>query len=98
VSLVWGRPEPDAEDSEDAIRRGKQAELLLQNDLLREAIADMEEKAVWVMTDGETVETREQARNIIRGLRGVVQHLRVIVEDGSVAASAIEASRRTSAT
>lgn len=77
---------------EQQVERGQRAQALLDNELLKESIAELRAKyfAEWAATSIEDIAGRERLYVAHQLLEQVMGHLRIIVADGKLAASHVE--------
>jgi signal transduction protein with GAF and PtsI domain len=77
---------------EEAVRKGRKAQQLLEDETLAAALAKLENDQVWVFksTRAEEVGKREQCWSMLKAIESLRLELTKVIDNGKVAQRAIE--------
>jgi signal transduction protein with GAF and PtsI domain len=77
---------------EEAVRKGRKAQQLLEDETLAAALAKLENDQLWVFksTRAEEVAKREQCWSMLKAIESLRLELTKVIDNGKVAQRAIE--------
>jgi hypothetical protein len=80
--------------NEDQVRKGRKAQQILENEILSDAIAKLENDQLWVFRSSKPEESakRETAWCMLQAIDGLRQELIKVMDNGKIAQKSIERS------